>query len=234
VGPELAAPFADRARLGFFPSLLETLKLVALRPAEFFRRVRVDQTGSAVLLGTITGTVGSILATLYQLASRSTILQQLREPPSGAPPEALKFYEQMASTMELLLSDTAILVQVALAPLFALLGIYLMAGLVHLALLLFRGAPRGFQATLTVVGYAHGLFLLLALPSCGGLVALVWSLVATIIGVGEAQRCGPGKAAAAVFSPLVLFCLCACAIGVAVAVGMVGAMGGHVPSTTNL
>ena len=58
--------------------------------------------------------------------------------------------------------------------------------------------------------------------------------MATIIGLAEAQRCGPGKAAAAVFTPLVLFCLCLCAVGVAVAVGMAGAMGGHAAGTTNL
>jgi hypothetical protein len=80
--------------------------------------------------------------------------------------------------------------------------------------MLFKGAPRGFNASVTVVAYAHGLFLLAALPFCGAPVALVWVLVALVIGFGEAQRCGPGKAAAAVFTPVVLLCLCACAAGV--------------------
>jgi len=99
-----------------------------------------------------------------------------------------------------------------LSPLVAFIGIYLVAGVVHLLLLLFRGAPRGFDATLTVVGYAAGLGIVLAVPVCGSLVAMVWGLVVLIIGLGEAQRCGAGKAAAAVLLPGVLACVCCCGL----------------------
>jgi glycerol-3-phosphate acyltransferase PlsY len=44
------------------------------------------------------------------------------------------------------------------------------------------GAPRGFDSTLTVVGYAAGIGILQAVPMCGGLIALVWFAVAVIIG----------------------------------------------------
>jgi hypothetical protein len=91
--------------------------------------------------------------------------------------------------------------------------IYVASGIVHVLLLLFRGASRGFDATLTAVAYAFGLNLLLVVPACGGLIALVWTAVALVIGLGETQRCGPGKAAAAVFAPLVLVCVCACFAG---------------------
>ena len=39
------APFAERATRGFFGSFFETWKLALLRSQDFFRRVRVDQTG---------------------------------------------------------------------------------------------------------------------------------------------------------------------------------------------
>ena len=117
--------------------------------------------------------------------------------------------------MELFMQATtggALVGQVVLAPVFAFIGIYLVAAVVHLMLLLFKGAPRGFDATLTVTAYAAGLNLLLAIPGCGGLVAMVWWLVVLIIGLGEAQRCGPGKAAAAVFTPGIALCLCCCGL----------------------
>jgi hypothetical protein len=52
----------------------------------------------------------------------------------------------------------------------------------------------------------------MAVPQCGGLIAMVWFLAVLIIGLGEAQRCGPGKAALAVFSPVILLCLCCCGL----------------------
>ena len=113
------------------------------------------------------------------------------------------------------MSGAFTLAQLVTAPLFALVGIYLSAGLIHLVLMLLRGTPRRFDGTLTVVGYAYGLFALGILPLCGGMVATVWYLAVVIIGLGEAQRCGPGKAALAVFAPFLLACLCCCsAIGI--------------------
>jgi hypothetical protein len=76
--------------------------------------------------------------------------------------------------------------------------------------MLFRGAKRPFDATLTTVAYANGLNLLLLVPGCGSLVAFVWALVVLIVGLGEIHRCGPGKAAAAVLSPAILICVCCC------------------------
>ena len=75
---------------------------------------------------------------------------------------------------------------------------------------LLKSAPRGFDATLTTVAYASGMYLLEAIPMCGWLVALVWFVVVTILGLSESQRAGPLKAALAVFSPLLLACLCCC------------------------
>jgi hypothetical protein len=88
---------------------------------------------------------------------------------------------------------------------------------VHVLLLLFRGAGRGFDATLTTVAYVTGLNLLLAVPACGSLVAMVWGVIALVIGLAAIQRCGTGKAAAAVLAPFALLCLCVCgAAGLAV------------------
>jgi hypothetical protein len=114
-----------------------------------------------------------------------------------------------------------------------LLGIYFSAGVFHLLLLVVRGAPRGFDATLTVVAYASGIFLLRALPVCGGLIALVWFIVMVVHGLAEAQRCGTGKAAFAVLGPLVLLCVLACLASVVAGLaGMAGlrGLGGGAPA----
>jgi hypothetical protein len=211
---ELPSPFAERATRGFLPAFFETFKLVATQPAEFFRRVRVDQPGSAILFGVLAATVGSVFAALYAWLSGAASLAAMQEMLQQLPEEQAKFLRLFTQGM----TGWMTVLQVVAAPLVALVGIYLNAAVVHLFLLLFRGAPRRFDATLTVVGYATGLQLLLVLPGCGGLVASVWYLVVMIIGLGEAQRCGAGKAAAAVFAPVVLVCACCCA-----ALGVIGA-----------
>jgi hypothetical protein len=180
--------------------------------------VRVDQSGSAVLFGVLAATVGSVAAAVYGYLSGAASLAAMQQMMQQLPEEQARilrfFTEGVTGGMTL--------AQIFLAPLFAVVGIYVNAAIVHVLLLLFRGAPRGFDATLTVVGYATGLQLLLAVPGCGGLVAAVWFLVVLIIGLGEAQRCGAGKAAAAVFAPLLLAFLCCCGAIVAVGAGSAG------------
>ncbi len=206
-GPELPSPFAERATRGFFASFFETWKLVATQPAEFFRRVRPDQPGSAILFGVIATTVGNTLTALYswlQMASGMAGLEQMMQKMPG---NETRFLELYKANLPLLL-----LASVVLAPVITFLWTYIVAGVVHLLLKLFKGTKRPFDATLTAVGYANGLNLLMVVPGCGGLIALVWGLVVLVIGLGEIQRCGSGKAAAAIFTPAILVCVCCCAI----------------------
>jgi hypothetical protein len=217
---ELASPFAERSTRGFFSSFFETFKLVGTQPADFFRRVRIDQTGAALLFGVIGSTVGNWASLLFGALTRAATIGQLQARMSELPPEAARFLEQFASTIQGLTSPAATAVQMLIAPLLSLISIYIVAGVIHLLLMLFKGAGRGFDATLTVVAYASGLYLVMAIPQCGGLIALVWYLAVLIIGLGEAQRCGPGKAALAVFTPAILLCLCCCGLA---AIGGAGA-----------
>ena len=208
-GPETAAPFAERKTRGFFAAFAETFKLVATQPREFFSRVRVDQPGSAVLFGVLAYTVGSMFQALYGLVTGSQMAVLMERVVENVPDEQARMVRTLIGTA----SGAGTAIQVALTPLFAVAFIYVASGIVHALLVLFRGANRGFGATLTAVAYAFGLNLLLVVPACGGLIALVWTGVALVIGLGETQRCGPGKAAAAVFAPTLLVCVCACFAG---------------------
>jgi hypothetical protein len=169
--------------------------------------VRVDQTGSAVLFGVIAYTIGSVFQAIYGLVTGRQMAILLERWVENVPDEQARMLRSLLETT----SGAATAVQIALTPLFGVVFIYVIAATVHVLLLLFRGASRGFPATLTAVAYAFGLYLVLVVPACGSIVAVVWSVVAVVIGLGETQRCGPGKAALAVFAPLLLACACACA-----------------------
>jgi len=220
-GGELPAPFAERDRLGFFHAYIETFKLIATKPQEFFRRVRIDRSGSAVLFGLVSAVAGNVIYSLYSWAGAQQVTVAMRQMMDRMPADQRQAFEQMVPWF----SGHGALWTALFSPITALVGIYLAAGILHLLLLLFRGANRGFDATLTTVGYANGLYLLLAVPACGSLIAFVWYIVVLIIGTGESQRCGTGKAAAAVLLPGVLLCCCCGGAGVLGLAGLLKAVG---------
>jgi hypothetical protein len=206
-----SAPFAQRKRLGLFEAFSQTWRLVAFEPAAFFRRVRTNETGSALLFGVIAFTLGTWVSLLFGwVAGRAGTgaMQRLLErvPMRNVDPEAVAGIVQRAAV-------GGALGQALLTPLMGLVSIYVVAAIAHVLLLAVRGAPRGFPTTLTAIAYAYGLFLLEALPMCGGVVAVFWFLVVAITGLSEAQRCGGAKAGFAVLGPAVLACFCLCACG---------------------
>ncbi len=228
---EQAAPFVDRAQRGWVSTFIETWRLAALEPVRFFRQVRVDQTRSAVLFGVIALTIGNWVSLVFSYVTASATMgffAQITRRMSGRIDTSPLLQIVQGFTIG------SFLAQLVATPIIALVGLYLTAAVFHVLLLVVRGAPRRFDATLTVVGYASGIFLIRAVPACGGLIAGVWFMVATIHGLAEAQRCGSAKSAFAVLMPLVLACLFACAAG-AIA-GMAGfsawkGLGGTPPST---
>ena len=72
---------------------------------------------------------------------------------------------------------------------------------------LLGGARHGFETTLRTVAYVAGSTSLInVIPICGSIIAAVWSLIVTIIGLAEMQETSQGKAAAAVLIPAVVCC----------------------------
>lgn len=229
--PALPSPFADRARVGFLAGFFETWKLVATQPERFFARVRTDQAWSAILFGVIASTIGTVFSSIYAYFSGQQALVAIQQMTAKMPDEQAHFFRMYAEA----LTGRALLAQVLLAPLLTFVVIYVAAAVVHLVLLLLRGGHRGFDATLTAVAYSAGLSLLLAVPACGSLLALVWALVSLVVGLGAIQRCGTGKAAAAVLAPFALACVCACGLlGASAAAILKGAAAAKGAPTTEL
>jgi len=99
-------------------------------------------------------------------------------------------------------------VKLVVGPFLLAIGLFLLSGIVHLALLALGGAARGFEATFRVACYSEAAALLNIIPVCGGMIAPVLMLVLLIIGVAEAHGTTRARAAAAVLLPIVLCCCC--------------------------
>src|SRR6266511_1337597 len=231
-GPEASAPFADRARLGFFAAFFETWKLVATQPQQFFARVRVDQSWTAVLFGVVSYTFASTVGAILSWLSAQQLSGALERLTRSMPEEQARLIRSYMESV----TGAGTIAQIVLSPLIAFIAIFVGAAIIHLLLTLFRGATRGFDATLTLVAYVFGLTLLFALPVCGLPIVLVWATVSGIIGLAAVQRCGTGKAAGAVLAPVALACVCCCAaMGLGVPAFIKGAQdAAHQTQTTNL
>jgi hypothetical protein len=208
---EADAPFARRATLGWVRGYVDTWKLACLQPAEFFRSVRTGATSSAVLFGVISMTIASWFQTLYGAlmgaATRGMIQEALRQVPQGDQFRDTWMVQWMSGATAL-----GTVAQLLAAPFLAAIWLLIWAAVYQVFLLVLGAASRGFEATLTVVGYASGALLVGAAPVPGlaNLVGFVWFLFAAAIGFREAQRTTGGKAWTATLLPFLAFCLCCC------------------------
>jgi len=209
-GSAAGTAWEQRDRLGFGTALIETTRGVLLAPARFFEDMpTAGGIGGPLLYGVVLQYVAGVVAVLYQflwlrLGGGGVDLRQFQ----GTP------FEPM---MEFLTGPWMIAVQLVLGPVFALMGLFVQAGICHLGLLLVGGAKQGFEATLRVVAYASAGSLLVLIPLCGQYMVGIYVLVLTIIGVSRAHGIGGGRATAGVLLPWVL-CVCSfCALGLGIA-----------------
>jgi hypothetical protein len=96
-----------------------------------------------------------------------------------------------------------------LSPLILLMALVLTAGVVHLILLLLRGAEHRFDTSVRVFCYAYSPMLFGVVPLVGTIVGSIWMLGLAIIGLREAHQTETWKPAVAVLLPFLLFVVAA-------------------------
>jgi hypothetical protein len=112
--------------------------------------------------------------------------------------------------------DEAPLVSFLLSPLYLLLSLGIAALIVHFMLWLTGGARRGLDTTTRVLAFAYGPQLFVVVPLLGAVIAGLWMLVLSIVGLREAHETDGWRAAMAVLVPfaglLFIFMLIALAL----------------------
>lgn len=198
-GGDWGTPWERRATLGFFPALFSILRACLTEPADFYARMpKRERVGSAlgyaILLGWF-GAFGSLFWGLLTRGAQAAIFRNLGiEPATGNLSETARMALQVGVT--------------AFAPVFILILVFIWSGILHVVLWVVGGAKEGFEATVRVSCYALGsTSVFYWIPLCGGLVAVIWSLVIQIIGLSRAHEISGGRAAAAVLVPLGLCCV---------------------------
>ncbi len=182
-------PWEDREALGFFGGLFKTLNETLFRPSEFFKKMSVSGgLTDPLLFALIVGMVGLMFYYLWQILLKSAIQNMI--PAAG----------------QHLFQGIGLAILAFLSPFLIILGLFVSSAILHVCLMMVKGAKNGFEATFRVVAYGYSTYIFLLIPACGGLLYAVWAIVLCIIGLREAHETTGGKAAFAVFLPLIVCC----------------------------
>ena len=202
----------QRAQIGFFPAIWQTMKAVLLEPGRTFANMkRTGGLGTPLGYGVLLSTVGGLLSLLYEFAFQLDITRFL-------PPEFQQEPNPLLTTYR-----NYFLLGAALAmPLLMIVSAFISSGIWHLSLMICGGARRPFETTFRTHSYAMGSAALFAmLPVCGSWIGLIWALVCLCIGLTKTHEINTGRAVGAVLLPMGVCCvlyllLIAAVIGLAV------------------
>jgi len=199
-------PWDYRQEKGFVTAFIETLQMVLSRPSVAFTAMRREGGLSEPLIyALIGGCIGGIVSFLFSFGFQS-----------------LGFFgdrrNAFAAMTGMGIGSIAFLI---LLPIVIVIALFIGAGVVHVCLMIVGGAKQSFETTFRVLAFSHGSTgPLQMIPICGGLVAGVWALVVTCIGLARAHETETGRAVLAVMLPLIV-----CCGGVFVIAMMFGALG---------
>lgn len=209
----------DREALGFFKGLFGTLNEALFRPTEFFRKMPVSGgLTDPLLYGLILGMVGVMFSYLWQIVTHGSMQGMIPGMQPAARPD--------------ILGGVGLALMAFFSPFFIIIGMFVSAGILHVCLMMLKGTKAGFEGTFRVVAYGYSANLFMVIPFCGGILTAVWAIVLSIIGLREAHETTGGKAAFAVFLPVILCCglaLFALALIFGIAAGSLGMIINQMP-----
>ena len=195
--PRSGLPWERRETLGFFNAFVQTVSMVLTRPTEAFTVMRTEGgIADPLIFGVIGGSIGAIVWTLLSAAIHSlgwaaTLSQQ----------------SSIDSMLGVSLGGAMIFIRIILAPILIAIGLFIWTALVHVCLMMLGGANKPFEASFRALSFAYGATALFAIvPCCGGVVALIWGLIADCIAISRSQETDIGRAVVAVILPLVVCC----------------------------
>ncbi len=193
-----ALPWEDPG-VGRFEGFFRTIGLFVTRPDEAFSRMAPAGLGRPFVYALIMAWVELAAGMAYWAAAQSPFMFM------GFPELRDKLAEAAIGTGVMVAIGIGLFV---LMPLLLLIGLAVHVFILHLMLVIIGEGRRGLETTARVICYSHTSDLANLVPLCGGLLALVWFAALQVIGIARAHECSYGKAALAVFLPVLLCCSC--------------------------
>jgi hypothetical protein len=197
--PDVAPAWERRPAVKLFPAFFMTIRDVLFEPHLTFPRMPVDgrlgpPTTFLLMLQLTAGLLATAISTVFVLIAYGQNWSQSEELRNVNFPSWIFF---------------------VLIPIGYALGIaigigfnFLMVGIYHLILMLLGGANKGYDATYKVVCYSYSAYVFALIPYCGPyVIAPVFFLIASIIGLSKVHGTEGWKSAVAILAPILLCCL---------------------------
>jgi hypothetical protein len=224
--PRPGTPWERRDELGNFNAWVQTMQLALFEPAKLFASARLDknraQLGFALVTGSIFWAAGQLLDRFLVGDRMKPLMDQFLAGREVAP----WVRTWLETSARLNTPGTAILLAL-FTPAVVLLLLYANAGVTHVIALALGQAKRGFAATFAACAYGFAPFVLFAVPGCGSLIGILWSVVLIGVGLRETHRISTGGAAATVLAPYVVLCCIGCGGSIALVLALGRGLGGH-------
>ena len=188
---------------GFFGDFFSTVWHVLFRSGDFFDRMptaagKKAPLSFAVFAGTLVFDLSIFfMACLAVLASSTSFGMEFMA----------AMQQQGIDIQSIPISAVVIVVVVvmALVPLMMAVGLYLGAAILHLFLLIVKGAGGGFEATFRVMAYSTASYIFYFVPYLGQAVGGIWGFILIILGLPKAHQTGVGRVLIAVLVlPIIL------------------------------
>ena len=194
-------PWDGRTERGYLTAFVETARLVLMKPAEAFARMRAEGgLLSPLLFNLIGGWIGLIASGIYAVLIAKT---QGQAPPANA----TQMQQLFALTPERAMQEVRLFL--FMGPILVTVGTLIFSAIAHLFLMMTGGARKSYHVTLRVFCFSYGsAWLLQLIPLCGSMIAPVWLVVCCAVGLAAAHGTTTGRSVAAMALFLVACCVC--------------------------
>lgn len=189
------APWENRSEIGLWQGIFQTCKAVLFSPETLFKELTYGAgKKEPFAFGLLTGSIGSMLGFFWQSLIPGSLLIL-----------GHSFLSQFA------IGIIALFV-LAMIPLMVAIGIFIYSAILHLLLLIVRGANNGFEATFRVVAYSQAAQVVGVIPFVGGWIGGIWQLIIQVIGLREIHETSYLRVILAFVIPLFVGILVAVAV----------------------
>lgn len=199
--------------------IIDAVRDLLFKPHEFFRGIDPSRPmGRALLLALICYAIGGV-----SQAGWNAVYESLGM--------AFSFGQQSDDALSRALGNNFKVIQLVLmtalylvSPILSIIGAYILGALMHLFLVLFGAGEGKYPATVRALLYSSAPSIFLVFPCCGALVAGIWSIVISIIGLTTLHKAEPLPVIAAYICTFVLLCCCVAGVVFGAAVLMGGSI----------
>jgi len=181
-------PWERLSEYGFFPALIETIKLVMFQPQAFFARMSLGQGYNKPLI-------------FYLLVAEIQALAQFMWRMAGVAPQ---MGQQGGDFLGFGLVGLSSLLVLILYPVFLAGMLFVVSALNHACLMAVKAGEAGYEGTFKVISYSNAPMVLAVLPLFGPLIGMVWTMVCTFLGFKYVHRTTNMRVLLAMLLPLLV------------------------------